>query len=137
MSCWRWASTPSLPVIKPNYRDDTRCYPPVDPDADLIDKLEFILTTNGAQTDNAAIVATVPVGVSAIKLGHVGGRVETAKADAGLLIWVGSSEEPLGFVEFTTGTGTIGCGIGAVSSMGDHTNDTLVGNPFGSAWLCQ
>ena len=85
----------------------------------------------------SAVVAVVPRNITSAKLGHVGGRTETVTVTDGVLVWVGPSTEPLGFVEFTTPTGPIGCGVGAVSSFGDLNSDQLVGNPFGSAWLCQ
>lgn len=136
-ACWRWTSTPALEVVKPNFSTDTRCPPPVGAGADITDRIEFVLWTDGTKSNVAAVVAVVPSDITQATLGFVGGRTAPATITDGLLTWVGSSDEPLGYVGLVSGTTTINCGIGAVSTPADLTNDQLVGNPFGSAWLCQ
>jgi hypothetical protein len=136
-ACWRWTSTPAMTVVKPNYQTDTRCVPPVAADADVTDQIDFVLWTDGSKVPQAAVVAAVPPGITQATLGFVGGRTEPAQVSNGLLTWVGPSDAPLGYVGFQDGATKIDCGIGAVSSPADLTNETLVGNPFGSAWLCQ
>ncbi len=135
-TCWRWTSTPTLQVVKPNYLTDTRCFKAHPAGSDPVDLIDFVLTTDGSRSV-AAVVATIPAGITQATLGFVGGRTQKATISGGLLTWVGPSAEPLGYVGFATKDGTINCGIGAVSSIGDLNNDQLVGNPFGSAWLCQ
>lgn len=136
-TCWRWSSTPQLAVVKPNYGTDARCHLPVAADAEPVDAIEFVMWTDGSKATTAAVVARVPSGITKAKLGFVGGRTEPATFAEGVFVWLGDSSESLGLVEFETASGPITCGVGAVSDFGDLSNDSLVGNPFGSAWLCQ
>src|SRR5689334_16710308 len=136
-SCWRFTSTPAMPVVKPNYNTDTRCVPPVAAGADVTDQTDFVLWTDGSTVPQAAVVAAVPPSITQATLGFVGGRIQPATVSNGLLTWVGPSSEPLAYVGFQDGATKIDCGIGAVSSPADLVNDAAVGNPFGSAWLCQ
>ncbi len=136
-SCWRWSSTPPLEVVQPNYQTDTRCIAPASADDDPADQVEFVLWTDGTKAPTAAVVAAVPPGITQATLGFVGGRTEPATITDGLLTWVGSSAEPLGYVGFQSGDTTIACGVAAVSSPADLTNDTLVGDSFHAPWSCQ
>ncbi len=136
--CWRWSSTPPLAVVQPNYLADTRCLAPMDTATDdPADQVDFLLWTDGTQAATAGLVARFPSSITEATLGFAGGRTETVPVSDGLLTWVGPSAEPLAYVGLQTGGTTIDCGVGAVASPDDLTNDGLVGDPFHSAWSCQ
>jgi hypothetical protein len=136
--CWRWSSTPPLAVVQPNYLTDTRCVAPMtaDPGGDPSDQVDFLLWTDGA-APSAAVVARFPQSITQATLGFVGGRTETVPVSGGLLTWVGPSSEPLGYVGLQDGGTAIQCGVASVTSTADLTNESLVGDPFHSAWSCQ
>jgi hypothetical protein len=138
--CWRWTSTPPLEVVKPNYLTDTRCQPPMPasgPETDAADQVEILLWTDGSKAASEAVVARFPDTVNEVTLGFVGGRTQTVPVSGGLLTWIGPSTEPLGYLGLTNGGAAVSCGVAAVSGPGDLGNDTLVGDPFHSAWSCQ
>jgi hypothetical protein len=136
-TCWRWSSTPPLAVVQPSYLTDTRCVAAPSPNDDLADQINFVLWTDGTKANTAAVVAVVPPSLTQATLGFVGGTTAPAAIDNGLLVWVGPSSASLGYVGFDHNGTQINCGIGAVSSPGDLSNDSLVGDGFHAPWSCQ
>ena len=134
--CWRWTSEPGVTVMKPTYRNDTRCFPSRDPDTDPVDLVDFVLTATGSG-ENSAVVVYMPKSITKGKLGFIGGGTQEVAIDDGLLVWVGPTATPPGFLALSSPEGEILCGIGAVGSVGDLGNESLYGDPFGTAWLCQ
>lgn len=137
--CWRWTSTPPMTVVQPNYQADTRCMAPMTPDGpdvDPADQIDFVLWTNG-DGPSAVVVAHFPSDITQATLGYVGGRTETVPVTDGLLTWVYPSSEPLGYVGLERAGTPIACGVAAVSSIEDLTNDSLVADPFTAPWSCQ
>ena len=123
--------------MPPNYNTDTRCVAPANPSDDVADQVDFMLWTDGTKAPTAAVVATVPADITQATLGFVGGTTAPATITDGLLTWVGSSATPLAYVGLQSGGTTINCGVGAVSSLADVNNDSLVGDPFHAPWTCQ
>jgi hypothetical protein len=134
-SCWKWRATPPLAALMTDTPDGARCVPAVSPADALADQIRFVYEpkTSGGYD---AFVALVPPVVRGATIGTVGGTL-TPLTDLGSpLVFVGSPQPPAAYLKLVTAHGSVECGRGAVSSVGDLRDELLTPHTVGSPWSC-
>ena len=134
--CWKVATTPTITVQEPNFEQDTRCTALLSADDDPVDQAVFALSSNGAP-GAAIMLVHVPDGTRDVAFGFLGGRTVPGSAEAGLIVWAGTHGEHPSYLELTLPTGErLACGLGAVATKGDLTDEQIANTSFKLPWTC-
>ncbi len=134
--CWRWESTPALEVIAPNVGAATRCYPPAENIYDPLETVDAVVVATSAELDLTASAFVLPELGWDVTLGYVDGRRDRRRIETAVFVEVGTLTSALTFVEFARDGQSVSCGVGAVLTIGDASDDQLVRDVTRPLWSC-
>ena len=134
-TCWRWQASPSLPALITDTRDGVRCVPATVPSDGLADQVQFVFEPQRVETYDAVVVL-LPRGVRSVVVGRVGGALTTVTDVRSPFVFVGSAEPSPAYLKIVTASGSVECGRGAISSVGDLDDSVLTQHVVGSPWAC-
>jgi hypothetical protein len=133
--CWRWQATPPLPEAGLKQPGTPRCFKPAGKDADPEDMVAFVVDGNGTGKYDA-LAAWLPAGAKDVKIGFVGGKVESLPAGT-LVVWVGPNKPVKGYLGVTLADGTkLDCGAGAIATPADLGDPRVTENVAEAPWGC-
>jgi hypothetical protein len=135
-TCWRFNATP--PLVQ-NNEAGYRCFPPLRPDAEPDEEVEFLAYGNG-QGPYDVLAATLPDGVTELRLGFVGSTATTplpVPAGDTPLVWLGPPSPLKAHLGVTLEDGSkLDCGAGGVTTADDLINPQLTNQLNVAAWAC-
>ncbi len=135
--CWKVETTPTITVQEPNHETDTRCVAIAAANDDPVDQPAFALSSNGSP-GAAIMLVRVPAGTSDARFGFIGGRMIPTTVESSLIVWAGTHGEHPSYLEMTLPTDErLGCGLGAVATKDDLTDEQIANTSFKLPWTCE
>lgn len=120
-TCWRFASTPEVPLVDDLTEDGLHC-PPVLPDDALLEARVVFVVDSAAGAPAEVVIAELPAGVVAAELVTADGARRDLPVDPGsrVLAYVGPPDpQPVVLTLSTADGARLGCGPGAVTEPAD------------------